>query len=82
VIPNLPLLQWFRLIVEQRPDNGENVSDLNDINDIRNGVFSSALIHAAFDLRDIVILKVRCACLTYLCSCCLTSLDSKSDSRD
>jgi hypothetical protein len=47
-LPSLPL-QWFRLIVGNRPHNGNNVTNLNDINDIRNGVFSSVMVHAAFD---------------------------------
>jgi hypothetical protein len=34
------------------------VEALNDINDIRNGVFAAGQIHLAFDPRDVVILKV------------------------
>jgi hypothetical protein len=40
-MPSLPL-QWLRLIVENRPNYGEKVRDLNDINDIRNGMFAAA----------------------------------------
>lgn len=56
------LLQWFQLIVENRPKYSENVTQLSDINDIRNGVFANNLIHGAFDLRDVVLLKVRHLC--------------------
>ena len=64
-LPSLPL-QWFRLIVENRPHDGENVTDLNDINDIRNGVFSATQIHTVFDARHIAILKVRSVCPTHV----------------
>ena len=56
-LPFLPL-QWFQLIIANRPTNGENVAQLSDINDIRNGVFSNNSIHTAFDARDVVILRV------------------------
>ena len=52
------LFQWFRLIIANRPKYGENVGTLNDINDIRNGVFASAAIHSPFDQRFAVVLKV------------------------
>jgi hypothetical protein len=55
---DLRLFQWFRLIVDNRPTYNEDVTDLNDINDIRNGVFITNTIHAAFDKRDVVFLKV------------------------
>jgi hypothetical protein len=62
-MPSLPL-QWLRLIVENRPNYGEKVRDLNDINDIRNGVFAAAQVHTAFEPRYVVVLKVRRICLT------------------
>ncbi|KAF8523452.1 hypothetical protein BU17DRAFT_85740 [Hysterangium stoloniferum] len=49
--------QWFQLIVGNRPNYSEDVGDLDDINDIRNGVFANPLIHHVFDSRDIAILK-------------------------
>ena len=52
------LFQWFRLIIENRPDYGEKVGTLDDINDIRNGVFASPAIHAPSDQRFAVGLKV------------------------
>jgi hypothetical protein len=52
------LFQWLRLIVENRSHYSENVGNLNDINDIRNGVFANELIHKGFDSRKAVILKV------------------------
>jgi hypothetical protein len=50
--------QWLQLIIDNRPKHGENVKRLNDINDIRNGVFASSHMHKAFDSRDVAILKV------------------------
>lgn len=52
------LFQWLRLIVENRPHYSENMRNLNDINDIRNGVFANELIHKGFDSRKAVVLKV------------------------
>ncbi|KAF8342474.1 hypothetical protein F5887DRAFT_974428 [Amanita rubescens] len=48
---------WLQLIVRNRPSHGENVATLNNINDIRNGIFASSLIHASFDKRLVVVLK-------------------------
>jgi hypothetical protein len=62
-LPFLWLFQWLRLIIENRPSYEENVTDLVDINDMRNGVFASSPIHFAFDKRDVVVLKV---CQIYL----------------
>ena len=57
--PFLRLLsQWFRLIIANRPKYGESVGTLNDINDIRNGIFASPSIHSPFDQRFAVVLKV------------------------
>jgi hypothetical protein len=42
------------------------VTDLNDINDIRNGVFSASQIHTAFDPRHVATLKVRRVCPTHI----------------
>jgi hypothetical protein len=56
------LFQWFRLIIENRPNYEEDVTELNDINDIRNGVFANVLVHNFFDRRRIVILKVCHIC--------------------
>jgi hypothetical protein len=62
-LPFLRLLfQWFRLIVENRPRYNEDVTGLDEINDIRNGVFTNHLIHAAFGPRQIAILKVCHIC--------------------
>jgi hypothetical protein len=51
--------QWFRLIVLNRPTNGENVTTLDNINDIRNGIFANSILYCAFDLREVAVLKVR-----------------------
>ncbi|KIL57679.1 hypothetical protein M378DRAFT_87561 [Amanita muscaria Koide BX008] len=48
---------WFRLIVENRPNYSENVTALGDINDIRNGVFANTLIHNGFGPRFAAVLK-------------------------
>ncbi|KAF8523451.1 hypothetical protein BU17DRAFT_63744 [Hysterangium stoloniferum] len=57
IIPFSRGSEWFQLIVGNRPNYSENVGDLDDINDIRNGVFASHMIHHVFDSRDIAILK-------------------------
>jgi hypothetical protein len=41
-----------------RPCHNENVTDLNDIDDIRNGMFANVLIHNSFDPRLVVVLNV------------------------
>jgi hypothetical protein len=64
-LPSLPF-QWFRLIVENRPEYRENVTDLNDINDIRNGVFAATQIHTVFEPRHVAILKVCHVCSTHV----------------
>jgi len=59
---HLPFLrphQWFRAIIDNCP-NYENVNILNNINDIRNGVFSINAIH--LDPCKVVILNVRNIC--------------------
>ena len=58
LIVSLRLIQWFRLIVENRPSYDENVETLTNINDIRNGILAHMMIHHGFDLRRIAILKV------------------------
>jgi hypothetical protein len=46
--------------VENRPSYSENVTALNDINDIRNGVFANSFVHTAFkvDPPSVAVLKV------------------------
>lgn len=57
--------QWFRLITENRPhEPDDNISGLRDINDIRNGVFTTKTIHPAFDGRNAAILKVGAKSIT------------------
>ena len=68
-LPFLRLFQWFQLIIQNRPSYNENMTNLDDINDIRNGVFAAAQIHLAFDPRDVVILKV---CYIYPLVCSLS----------
>lgn len=52
-------------IVENRPHYGESVDNLNDINDIRNGVFAYSGIRYGFEMRMADILKVcRTLCPT------------------
>lgn len=63
--------QWFQLIIANRPRYDEDVTTLNDINDIRNGVFASATIHQVFDSRHIAILKV---CHIFLPVCPLSDI--------
>ena len=46
------------MTVENRPTHDEE-EDLTDINDIRDGMFSIDTIHRTFDLRKVVVLKVR-----------------------
>ena len=51
------LLQWLRLIIENRPHD-DDLGSLT-INDIRNGVFgANSLQHPYFDQRKVVVLKV------------------------
>jgi hypothetical protein len=52
------LLQWFQLIIANRPKYDEKVEDLVDVNDIRNGLFATDNVHRAFDPREVAILKV------------------------
>ena len=53
------LFRWLRLIVENRPQyDDEDVDDLDNISDVRNGVFANSIIHAGLDSREAVILKV------------------------
>jgi hypothetical protein len=47
------------MVINNRPKYGENVEDLTDINDIRNGVFLKSDVHHIFDSREAAILKVR-----------------------
>ncbi|KAI0248995.1 hypothetical protein BJV78DRAFT_1130395 [Lactifluus subvellereus] len=49
--------QWFQLIVASRLTYGEDVSDLNSVNDIRNGMSVVNFIHSSFDSQDYAILK-------------------------
>ena len=49
--------QWLHMIVQNRPENAD-VADIDDINDIRNGVFSGIGINRSFDRRKLAILKV------------------------
>jgi hypothetical protein len=42
------------------------VANLNSINNVRNGVFSSLQIHAVFNQRHVAILKVCCVCSTHV----------------
>ncbi|KAF8805808.1 hypothetical protein BYT27DRAFT_7224680 [Phlegmacium glaucopus] len=48
---------WLWLIVENCPHNNENVEDLDDINDIHNGVFAFAALHTGFDAQHTVVLR-------------------------
>ncbi|EDR05166.1 uncharacterized protein LACBIDRAFT_294884 [Laccaria bicolor S238N-H82] len=57
IIPYKRGSEWFRLIVENRPSYDEEVESLEDINDIRNGVFASMMINRIFDQRLVAILK-------------------------
>ena len=56
------LFQWLELIINNCSDNGENVAQLNDINDIHNGIFAIGKIHYEFDPHKLVILKVHHIC--------------------
>ena len=58
----LRLSKWFRLIVENRPNYSEDVTELTDINDIRNGVLASVMVHRGFDPRLAAVLKVCQIC--------------------
>jgi hypothetical protein len=56
-LPFLRPLQWLWLILDNRPQYGEDVTQFTDINDIRNGVFALIQIHNDFGPRNIVILR-------------------------
>jgi len=60
IIPYARGSQWLRLIVENRSGGEE---DIEDINDIRNGVFTTIAINSAFDRRALAILKTPNAIL-------------------
>ena len=62
-LPFLRPLQWLRLILDNCPQYGENMTEFTDINDIRNSLFALIQIHNEFDPRNIVILKVCHVCL-------------------
>ncbi|KAF9519465.1 hypothetical protein BS47DRAFT_1358081 [Hydnum rufescens UP504] len=49
--------EWFRRIVENRAHDDENVENLTDINDIRNGMLALDLLRTWFDARGVAILK-------------------------
>ncbi|KAJ7672903.1 hypothetical protein B0H17DRAFT_947299, partial [Mycena rosella] len=49
--------EWFNLLVGSRPNNGEDVSGLSSINDIRNEMYLSSNVHKLFDKRKLVVLK-------------------------
>jgi hypothetical protein len=51
-------VQWFRLIVANRPNDGEDVSTLTSVNDIRNAMLLGYEPHKLFDKRKLVVLKV------------------------
>jgi hypothetical protein len=53
--------------VENRPSCSENVRELHDINDIRNGVFANTLIHSGFNPRRLAILVVCHNLSNYFC---------------
>ncbi|OJA19404.1 hypothetical protein AZE42_13933, partial [Rhizopogon vesiculosus] len=57
IIPYQRGSEWFRLIVENRPTYDEQVTELNDINDVQNGVFANTSIHPNFDSHHVVIPK-------------------------
>ncbi|TDL26653.1 hypothetical protein BD410DRAFT_825774 [Rickenella mellea] len=57
IIPYARGSEWLRLIIANRPKYGEEVEDLVDIEDIRNGISENPNIRMAFDLRHLVILK-------------------------
>ncbi|KAF8341791.1 hypothetical protein F5887DRAFT_1218252, partial [Amanita rubescens] len=57
IIPYKRGSEWLQQIIENRPKDDENVKELNEINDIRNGVFANSGIHRAFDRRRAAILK-------------------------
>jgi hypothetical protein len=46
------------MIIQNRPHNGEDVGDITDVNDVRNGVFVYSTVHVSLDRRRAVILKV------------------------
>ena len=56
-------LQWYMLIVTNRPKDKDNVDKLHGINDIQNGLFVGTNVHRPFDARRLVLLKVCRFCL-------------------
>ncbi|KAF8351962.1 hypothetical protein F5887DRAFT_1170358 [Amanita rubescens] len=57
IIPFKQGSDWLRLIIANRPKYTESVAGLDNINDIRNGVFANSVIHQGFDERVVAILK-------------------------
>jgi hypothetical protein len=56
---NVPVTQWMKQIVESRiPEEKEDVSNLATINDIRNGMLVSNVLHPLIDKKKLVVLKV------------------------
>ncbi|KAF9519471.1 hypothetical protein BS47DRAFT_1379266 [Hydnum rufescens UP504] len=62
IIPYARGSEWFQTIVQNRQPHEENVDNLTDINDVRNGLLLG-LLHARFDRRMAVILKTPNHCL-------------------
>ena len=60
------LFQWLRSIIMNRSQKGENVAGLDNINDIRNGVFGSNVIHRALGKHRLALKFVRLLVLSYV----------------
>ncbi|KIJ57383.1 hypothetical protein M422DRAFT_773957, partial [Sphaerobolus stellatus SS14] len=48
---------WLQIVVRNRPAGIENITNLNSVNDVRNGFTAYDHIHKRFDSREAVILK-------------------------
>jgi hypothetical protein len=57
IIPYARQDMWFELIVNSRSPYDEDVSDLNSVNDIRNGMLVDSAIHRRLDLCQFAFLK-------------------------
>jgi hypothetical protein len=55
---NFRPFQWIQHIVRGRSHYGEDIANLDHIDDVRNGVVTSIVIHRLFDQRTVAVLKV------------------------
>ncbi|KAJ7639352.1 hypothetical protein FB45DRAFT_905375 [Roridomyces roridus] len=49
--------EWLDFVVQNRPTEGEDVSDLNSIHDIRNGLLLTGDLHHLMDHKHVAVIK-------------------------